>query len=247
MSQNARNDHFRDSNFWESMPPPRKLAPLALVVLPLWKSAPRSARNITCPAIFQPWHLWSSSLLDNLLWGNDCDCPCENLYKHSVSVNTFVSNEVHSPVSTGKLSKVWTQMHANAPLNAAAFFPNAPSFFSNAVCSNKPSFFYEHAMIMMFAKNTSPRFIVFTGSKVGPNTVVLSQTSKLWQTSMTLLDKHVFSCQPQNFNSTLFTNPLVMRQVRLAVRSPVNANDAPRCEHECRRTQTCVFSFVFNC
>ena len=44
-------------------PPPRKLAPLVLIViLPFEspRSAPGPARNFTHPAILQPWHLWET-------------------------------------------------------------------------------------------------------------------------------------------------------------------------------------------
>ena len=71
---NAGNCHFRDSNFQNclgDMPsdPPRKPAPLVLGVPPApfcrfestgptSRPAPGPARNITRPAILQPWHLW---------------------------------------------------------------------------------------------------------------------------------------------------------------------------------------------
>ena len=72
LSQNVGNGHFRDSHFQNFLgehaprtppPPPRKLAPSALVLPSPPLKVLDTARNITRPAILQPWHLCRLSFI----------------------------------------------------------------------------------------------------------------------------------------------------------------------------------------
>ena len=62
LSQNAGNSQFGDLNFQKFVGEhaSKPLVPSALIVIPPFESpgsAPGPARNFTCPAILQPWHL----------------------------------------------------------------------------------------------------------------------------------------------------------------------------------------------
>ena len=140
-------------------------------------------------------------------------------------------NTVWTWTCSFRMQCIRQEMKANTPSNAAAFFANAPSFFSNAVCSlqtqartchdhnfRQEQFFgiYRHYEI-----RKSVQLLI---------TVVSLQTSKLWQTSVTLLGKLSAASPETNFrffNSTVFTNPritfaLVLNNVTCDKMSPLS-------------------------
>ena len=53
-----------------------------------------------------PWQPEAAKSLFQFLLLDNCDCPCENLYKRSANANAFVSNAVRSTGNEGERTKV---------------------------------------------------------------------------------------------------------------------------------------------